>query len=193
MLLLAPWLHGSRVQYLDTTDQHSLDTAPRTTLLGRKQVLGHAPRVPLPPLAGQALARAVGILSPFGHGLRDAPEGILVAPVQHTRGIDADEADAGERVAEGAVVAVDEALALEGVADDGDARRPLSSVVLPELDQAEEHVVVRVQRPRLGHDAAGLGRLRQDPKVRVGGREVVVALRLAFLRLLACWATVKMR
>lgn len=102
----------------------------------------------------------MGILPPLGHGLRDAPERVLVAPVQHARGVDADEADAGERVAEGAAVAVDEALALEGVADDGNARRPLAcSVVLPELDQAEEHVVVRVQRPGLAGDAAGLGRL----------------------------------
>lgn len=144
VLLRAPRLHGSGVQYLVATDQHRLDTAPPTTFLGRKQVLGHAPRVPLPPLAGQALARAVGVLPPLGHGLGDAPERVLVAPVQHARGVDADKGHPAERVAEGAAVAVDEALALEGVADDGDARRPGASVVLPELDQAEEHVVVRV-------------------------------------------------
>lgn len=109
----------------------------------------------------------MGVVLPLGHGLGDARDGIRVGPVRHARRVDADEVDAVEREANGAAVAVDEALALEGVADNGDVLRPVVGA-LPKLNQGEEHVVIRIQRPGLGDDAANFVRPLRVLKVGVG-------------------------
>ncbi len=84
----------------------------------------------------------------------------------------------------GAAVPVDEARRLERVADDGEGRRPRAERG-PEEREAEEDVVVGVERAVLDEDLVGGGRAGEEIPVVVRRGEVGVALRFRELCLAA--------
>ena len=164
----------------------------------------HAPAIPSPPLPSQYLADPVRIVRPLAHGQLHAAHGLGLLPgpsgtesaVAHPGRVDAHEADAIQREPDRRAVAVDQAAALERVADDGQALRP-GGVAAPELDEREEDVVVGVEGALLYEDARrqravvaarAAARRREEAEEGVGDGEVVVAPRLGEFCLLAGWA-----
>lgn len=102
-------------------------------------------------------------------GLCHARYGGLVRPVRHTLWVNSDKADAVQGEADRLAVAVDEAFALEGMAYDGQLRRP-RTVEGPEVKDGKEHVRIRIQGPLLaGYPRRCSTALWQDFKVRISG------------------------
>lgn len=95
----------------------------------------------------------MGVLLPLLYGHPNAVHRSHIGSIDHVRGVDPEISHTIQGETNGGTVAIYQPFPLEIMADDGDSLRPSVALIVPELDDREEHIVIRVQGATLHVDS----------------------------------------
>lgn len=143
MTALDPWLGNPFQKMFFSFDDAGLYSTANPILFIVEKCLRDCPWVSLPSLTNQKVTFSVRVLFPLGDCFDDAFDRSLVSPVHRTWWVDTEKINAIEGESNSTTVTINEALALEGVTDNGDFLRP-GSMITPKFREREQDIVIRV-------------------------------------------------